>query len=285
MKLREIFDRSTPVFSFEFFPPKTDKGEQSLLTEAQELKSLNPGFFSMTYGAGGSTREKTVDLGDRIRQQTGVETVCHVTCVGQSKDEVRAVLRDMKSRKMQNVMALRGDPPAGETNWQPHPDGFRHAYELVAEARSMGDFSVAVAGFPETHPEAVSREADLQFLKAKVETGADIIVTQLFFDNEDFFRYDRDVKALGVKVPIVPGIMPILSAKQILRIATLSNARIPADLAAALRNVGDDDEAAAKLGIAYAAQQIKGLLAHGVPGVHLYCLNRASSAKAILQEM
>ncbi|MBI3737219.1 methylenetetrahydrofolate reductase, partial [Candidatus Sumerlaeota bacterium] len=158
MKLRDIYKSKRPVFSFEFFPPKTEKGEAALVEEAQKLKRLSPSFFSMTYGAGGSTRDKTISLGHHIRKTTGVETVCHVTCVGQSRDEVRSVLREIQALGMENVMALRGDPPAGETAWRPHPEGFRHAYELVAEAKKMGEFSIAVAGFPETHPESPNRE-------------------------------------------------------------------------------------------------------------------------------
>ncbi len=285
MKLRDLFNRSQPVFSFEFFPPKTDKGQADLLREADNLKALSPGFFSMTYGAGGSTRDKTVSLGHKIWRTTGVETVCHLTCVGQSKEEVRAVLREIKSLGMENVMALRGDPPKGQERWKPHPDGFHHAVELVAEAKAMGDFSVAVAGFPETHPEAVSREADLRYLKQKVETGADVVVTQLFFDNEDFFRFEKDLRALGVTVPIVPGIMPILSAKQILRITSMSKARIPEQLNAQLAAVQEDDEAGRELGIDYAVAQIRSLLDHGVPGVHLYCLNRARSARMIFERL
>lgn len=285
MKLREIYATRKPVFSFEFFPPKSDKGEVTLLEEAQKLKALTPSFFSMTYGAGGSTREKTVSLGARVQRETGVDVVCHVTCVGQSRDDVRGVLREIESHGLENVMALRGDPPQGQTDWQPHPDGFHHAYELVAEARRMEKFSIAVAGFPETHPEAVSREKDLAFLKAKVETGADAVVTQLFFNNEHYFRYVSDLKALGVHVPIVPGIMPILSASQIRRISTLSSAEIPERLSRMLDEVGADDAAARELGIEYAAGQIRELLDRGAPGIHLYCLNKADSASKIFNAL
>jgi methylenetetrahydrofolate reductase (NADPH) len=285
MKLKEIYAGARPVFSFEFFPPKTAKGEEGLLEEVARLRRLSPSFFSMTYGAGGGTRDRTVSLGRRIRDLSGVETVCHITCVGQSREEVRAVLREIKSLGMENVMALRGDPPPGETQWRPHPDGFVHASELVAEARAMGDFSIAVAGFPEMHPESASRESDLHYLKLKIDAGADAVVTQLFFDNEDFHRFNRDLKSMGVRVPIVPGILPILSAPQVRRFAGLCKARIPKHLDARLREVEGDDEAARRLGVEYAAAQMEDLLDRGVPGVHLYCLNRAQSAEAIFDRL
>ena len=285
MKLRDIYAAVNPALSFEFFPPKTEKGEANLFKRIETLKTLSPAFFSMTYGAGGSTREKTVSLGRRIREASGVETVCHVTCVGQSKDEVRSVIKEIGSLGMENIMALRGDPPRGETNWQAHPDGFNYAAELVREIKRIGGFSTAVAGFPETHPEAVSREADLRYLKEKVEAGADAVVTQLFFDNEDFYRFDRDLKALGVDVPIVPGIIPILSAEQIRRFAEQCGARIPPKLNEALDGVAGDDEAGQALGIEYATRQIRELLDYGVPGVHIYCLNRAKAAVAIINNL
>lgn len=289
MKLREIYARSRdaarPVFSFEFFPPKSAEAEASLFAEAERLKALGPAFFSMTYGAGGGTREKTVDLGARLRETVGVETVCHVTCVGQSRDEVRAVLEELRGRGLENVMALRGDPPPGVAAWTPHPRGFRHAFELVQEARALGDFSVAVAGFPEMHPESTSREDDLRYLAMKVDAGADAVVTQLFFDNEDFFRFERDARAAGVKVPIVPGILPPLSAKQVRRFAALCKARIPAALDDALSAAGDDEEACREVGIRHAAAQIAGLLERGAPGIHLYCLNRSGPATEIFRRV
>lgn len=285
MKLSDIFAASPPHFSFEFFPPKTDKGEESLLEHAAILKTLNPAFFSITYGAGGTTRDKTVSLGRRIKDLTGVEVVCHVTCVGQSKDEVRAVIREIKSLGLENVLALRGDPPRGEPDWTPHPEGFHYAIELVRELRARGDFSIGVAGFPEVHPQAPSREADLAFLKQKVEAGADAVITQLFFDNEYFYRFDRDLKAMGVTAAIVPGIMPLLSAAQIRRITTLSSARIPDPLDRDLTAAAGNAEAERELGIAYAAEQIRELLNFGVPGVHIYCLNRSEAPLEIFRRL
>jgi methylenetetrahydrofolate reductase (NADPH) len=285
MKLRDIYATTRPAFSFEFFPPKTDRGEATLFETVERLKALSPAFFSMTYGAGGSTREKTVELGSRIRRSSGVETVCHVTCVGQSRDEVRGVIRQIAAHDMENVMALRGDPPRGQPDWRPHPEGFRYAVELVREVRAMGDYSVAVAGFPEMHPESKDRRTDLRHLKAKVEAGADAVITQLFFDNEDFFRFDRDLKAMGVAVPIVPGIMPIHSVEKIRQFCAFCKARIPEALDRELDRVADDAEATRRLGVEFAARQIEELLDSGAPGAHLYCLNRAESVEAIVKRL
>lgn len=285
MKIKDLYLDSKPVFSFEFFPPKTPQGEQSLLGAAGRLKELGASFLSMTYGAGGSTREKTIELSDLVRSTSGVETVCHVTCVGQSRDEVRAVLEQMRDRGMMNVMALRGDPPRGEAGWTPHPDGFRYAAELVREAKSLGDFSVAVAGFPEIHPESPDRETDLRMLKLKIDSGADVVVTQLFFDTDAFIRFDRALKSARVEIPIVPGIMPIQSVGQVRRFTALCGSAIPPELDARLTEVENDDEAARALGVEYAAEQIARLLDYGVPGVHIYCLNKTESSEEIFEKL
>ncbi len=285
MKLRDIYASGRPVFSFEFFPPKTDKGEEALFRHADRLKGLNPAFFSMTYGAGGTTRDKTVELGDRLRRTIGVEIVCHVTCVGQSREEVRGVIREIQTRGMKNVMALRGDPPRGQAQWRPHPDGFGYAVELVREIHRIGDFSVAVAGFPETHPEAVDRPTDLAYLVRKVEAGADAVVTQFFFDNEDFYRFDADLKAMGLAVPIVPGVIPIISADGIRRFCSVCKARIPPELELQLDRVAGDPEAELAFGVEHATRQIRDLLDYGAPGIHLYCLNRSESAAAIFDNL
>jgi methylenetetrahydrofolate reductase (NADPH) len=285
VRLREIYARPAPNFSVEFFPPKTDKGEENLFREIEVLKTLNPSFCSVTYGAGGSTREKTVDLVDRIHRQCGIEVMCHLTVVGQSKDELRSVLDRLKARAIENIIALSGDPPQGSPDWKPHPDGFHHSIELVREAASREWFSIAVAGFPEVHPRAESREADLRYLKAKVDAGADVVITQLFFDNEDFYRYMEDVRKLGVKVPIVPGVLPILSASQVRRFTALCAAKIPPRLEALLAKVEHDDEGAVELGIVYATQQCRELLRFGVPGIHFYSLNKSGSVKAIFNNL
>ncbi|HEX6439218.1 MAG TPA: methylenetetrahydrofolate reductase, partial [Candidatus Binatia bacterium] len=260
MKLADLYAQPGLTLSVEFFPPKTDKGEEALFGEIELIKSLRPAFCSVTYGAGGSTREKTVDLVDRIHRECGLETMCHLTVVGQSKDDARGVLKRLQQKGLENVLALGGDPPAGMPNWQPHPDGFQHAVELVREAISFGYFSVAVAGFPEIHPRAKSRVSDLGYLKEKIDAGAQAIITQLFFDNDQYYRYFEDVRKLGVQVPIIPGVLPIVSAPQIRRFTALCSARIPPQLEQALNKVENDDNAATQLGIEYATRQCEALI-------------------------
>jgi methylenetetrahydrofolate reductase (NADPH) len=285
MKLRDIYTRGM-TFSIEFFPPKTAKGEADLFEEFEIFKSLNPAFCSVTYGAGGSTRDKTVDLVTRIRHSVGLEAMCHVTVVDQSKDFVRSVLEKLKINQIENIIALAGDPPQGVAEWKAHPEGFHYAVELVREAvRHDGWFSIAVAGFPEVHPRAASRESDLQYLKAKVEAGADAVITQLFYDNDYYYRFVEDLRRLGVTVPIVPGILPIQSVAQIRRFTAICRSRIPPRLETMLGQVESDDAAAQRLGIDYGTEQCEGLLQFGVPGIHFYSLNKSSSLKAIFANL
>jgi methylenetetrahydrofolate reductase (NADPH) len=285
VKLADLYARPELTLSVEFFPPKTDKGEENLFSEIETIKRLNPAFCSVTYGAGGSTREKTVEWVDRIHRTCGLEVMCHLTVVGQSKNEARAVLKQLKEKKIENIIALGGDPPQGTVDWQPHPDGFHHAAELVREAVMFGGFSIAVAGFPEVHPRAKSRASDLRYLKEKVEAGAVAIITQLFFDNDDYYRYVEDVRKLGVLVPIVPGVLPILSAPQVRRFTSLCCAKIPASLERELVKVESNDEAAIQLGIDYATRQCEGLIKFGVPGLHFYSLNKSYSVRAVCKNL
>ena len=285
MKLADLYARPGLTLSVEFFPPKTDKGEEALFGEIELIKSLRPAFCSVTYGAGGSTREKTIELVDRIHRDCGLETMCHLTVVGQSKDDARGVLRRLQEKGLENVLALGGDPPQGMTDWQPHPDGFQHAVELVTEAVSFGCFSVAVAGFPEIHPRAKSRTSDLEYLKDKIDAGAKAIITQLFFDNDQYYRYVEDVRDLGIQVPIIPGVLPIVSAPQIRRFTALCCARIPPQLEQALSKVENDDSAATQLGIEYATRQCEALIQFGVSGLHFYSLNKSHSVSAICRNL
>lgn len=285
MKLADLYARPGLTLSVEFFPPKTDKGEENLFHEIEIIKRLKPAFCSVTYGAGGSTREKTVDLVDRIHWECGLEVMCHLTVVGQSKDDARAVLKRLKKKGIQNLLALGGDPPQGMADWEPHPDGFHHAVELVREAKALGGFSIAVAGFPEVHPRAESRASDLRFLKEKVDAGAVVVITQLFFDNEDFYRFAEDLRTLGVTVPLVPGILPILSAPQVRRFTTLCCSKIPPRLESQLAKVENNDDAAVELGIEYATQQCQDLIKHGVPGIHFYSLNKSHSLQVICKNL
>jgi len=285
VKLADLYARPGLTLSVEFFPPKTDKGEENLFHEIEIIKRLKPAFCSVTYGAGGSTREKTVDLVDRIHRECGLEVMCHLTVVGQSKDDARAVLKRLKKKGIQNLLALGGDPPQGMADWEPHPDGFHHAVELVREAKAFGGFSIAVAGFPEVHPRAESRASDLRFLKEKVDAGAVVVITQLFFDNEDFYRFAEDLRTLGVTVPLVPGILPILSAPQVRRFTTLCCSKIPPRLESQLAKVENNDAAAVELGIEYATQQCQDLIKHGVPGIHFYSLNKSHSLQVICKNL
>jgi methylenetetrahydrofolate reductase (NADPH) len=285
VKLADLYARPGLTLSVEFFPPKTEKGEENLFSEIEIIKRLKPSFCSVTYGAGGSTREKTVDLVEAIHEGCGLEVMCHLTVVGQSKAEARAILARLKEKGIENLIALGGDPPQGIADWRPHPDGFHHAIELVQEAKALGGFSIAVAGFPEVHPRATSRESDLQFLQEKVAAGAAAVITQLFFDNDDYFRFVEDLRKLGVTVPIVPGVLPVLSVSQIRRFTALCCAKIPAKLEKQLIRVEHDDAAAIEMGIDYASRQCEALIEYGVPGLHFYSLNKSYSVSAICKNL
>ena len=288
MKLRDIYAREGLTFSIEFFPPKNEEGIEKLLREIEALKRLEPDFCSVTYGAGGSTQETTLGIVKRIKREFGIEIMCHLTIVDQPKSKVLAVLEDLWANDIHNLIALAGDPPGGPAaDWQPHLHGFSRSEHLVEAARKMeyDYFSIAVAGFPEVHPRAKNRESDLAYLKQKVDAGADVIITQLFFDNEDYYRYVEDVRALGVKVPIVPGMLPILSAAQCRRFTSLCGSKIPPRLDELLTKVEDDDEAAVQMGIEYTTEQCQALLEFGVPGFHFYALNRSRSIIAIHENL
>jgi methylenetetrahydrofolate reductase (NADPH) len=290
-KLRDIYARDGLTFSIEFFPPKTPEGIDSLFTAVQELKALDPAFVSVTYGAGGSTQDTTLKVVKRLRYAEKLEVMCHLTIVNQPFHKVKGVLGDLWGSEIENIIALAGDPPEGASApWKAHPDGFRTSRELI-EAAKRGQhgwydfFSVAIAGFPEGHPRSESRESDLRYTKEKVDAGADVIITQLFFDNDDFYRYSDEIKEMGVTVPIVPGVLPIQSVAQVRRFTKLCGAKIPPRLEELLAGVEDDDEAAVQLGIDYATEQCEGLLDYGVPGLHFYSLNKSRSVAAIHENL
>lgn len=290
-KLRDMYARDGLTFSIEFFPPKTDEGMASLFHELEELKKLNPAFYSVTYGAGGSTQDRTLEIVKRLKWREKLEVMCHLTIVNQSRHVVREMIGDLWGNDIENVIALAGDPPEGpDAPWTPHSDGFQNSKELVNTIRRgqsgwFDTFSVAVAGFPEVHPRAKDRETDLRYLKEKVLAGADVIITQLFFDNEDYIRYVEDCRAIGIEVPIVPGMLPIRSAAQCRRFTRLCGAKIPPRLDELLTSVQDDDEAAIEMGIEYCTEQCHGLLDYGVPGFHFYSLNRARSVRAVHENL
>jgi methylenetetrahydrofolate reductase (NADPH) len=281
VKLDDLYAQPRLTLSVEFFPPKTETGEENLFSEIEIIKRLKPAFCSVTYGAGGSTREKTVELVNRIHRQCDLEVMCHLTVVGQSKAEARAILDKLEQSGIENLLALGGDPPQGSSEWKPHPDGFHYAVELVREAKSRGIFAIGVAGFPEVHPRALSRESDMRYLKEKVDAGAAAVITQLFFDNDDYYRFVEDARKLGVRVPIVPGILPILSVPQVRRFVSLCGSKIPRKLEAQLCKVEDDDGGALEMGIEYASRQCEELLRFEVPGIHFYSLNKSRSVMAV----
>lgn len=285
MKIATLLKSGKILFSFEFFPPKNDEEVTHLLSTARELKSLNPAYISVTWGAGGGTRRKTLDIVSAIKQDIGLETMAHLTCVGTGRDEMDEILGEINRRGVDNILALRGDPPKGANAFVPHPDGFRHANELVAHIRKSHDFCLGVAGYPEGHPECPDKERDLDHLKRKVDAGADFVVTQLFFDNADFLRFRDRAASRGISVPIVAGIMPITNAGQVKRFTTLCGAHIPRPLAVHLEQIGDDTESIVRLGIDYATRQCRELLIEGVPGIHFYTLNRSRSTAEILRRI
>lgn len=276
-----------PVISFEFFPPKTEEGDRALLERTiPSLMKLKPDYCSVTYGAGGSTSEKTLMIVDRIQREHGLTAMMHLTCVGSTKEQLRAVIEQARVAGIRNVLALRGDPPGGTGEWKPVEGGFEYSYQLVAFLRELGGFSIGTAGFPEGH--IACREGklvDWQRLQAKIECGADFVITQLFFDNADFFAFRDYLTKLGVSVPICPGVLPILSTGQLRRFTTICGATIPAGLQRTLEKFGDDDAATTEFGIEFATRQCDELLKAGVPGVHFYTLNKAHSTTRIVENL
>ncbi len=280
--ISELFAENRPLRSLEFFPPKDDAGVEALRQSAAALQCIPWDFVSVTYGAGGSTRERTAQVSDFLRRDFGLTVMPHLTCVGHSRDELNAIADRIYEGGFRNIMTLRGDPPNGATEFTAAADGLRYANELVALLKVRHpEFCLGVGGYPEKHPEAPSLEIDLDHLKRKVDAGADFITTQLFFDNDIYHRFVDKCRAAGIIVPIVPGIMPVLSIKQIQRIATLSGAAMPAALMRRLDVASSNIDVVEIIGIDWALNQIRDLIAHGAPGYHLYILNRAKSALAL----
>lgn len=277
-----LFREQRPLRSLEFFPPKDDAGVAALRASAEALKRVPWDFVSVTYGAGGSTRERTAQVSALLKDELGFTVMPHLTCVGHSREDLVAVADDLHARGFRNIMALRGDPPKGEASFAAVPGGCRYADELVALLKSRHpDFSLGVGGYPEKHPEAPSEDVDLENLRRKVDAGADFVTTQLFFDNRIYYRFVDRCRAAGIQVPIVPGIMPVLSLKQIQRISALCGASLPPALARRLDVAADTPDVVEFIGVDWALDQIRDLLAHGAPGYHLYILNRARSALAL----
>ena len=286
MRIDKLIESSSePLFSFEFFPPKTEDGERNLLAALKELKPLDPSFVSITYGAGGSTRDKTIEVVDHIQKEFGMIAMAHLTCVAATTEELRGTLDELTEIGVQNVLALRGDPPGGG-EWTATEGGLTHSSELVAMIDSdYPHFSIGAACFPETHIAATSAEDDLRHLKTKVDAGVDVLVTQLFFDNALYFDFVDRARVIGIEVPILPGVMPITNVAQIKRITELCGSDLPAPLQAELDLRADDPEAVQEFGIAFATLQCAELLAGGAPGIHFCTLNRSPATKAILSAL
>jgi methylenetetrahydrofolate reductase (NADPH) len=284
--LGEILSSGQRSFSFELFPPKTEEGERVLWQTIREIEALKPTFVSVTYGAGGSTQDRTVRLTGEIAEETTLTPVAHLTCVGASRDELRDVVGRYAAEGVNTMLALRGDPPTGlGTAWRPHPDGLTHAVELVELIRSLGTFSVGVAAFPEGHPESADLEQDARILAMKQQAGAEFAVTQLFFRVEDYERLVERAAAHGCDMPIVPGIMPVTNVSQIERFAALSGAAFPAELAERFSAVAGDEAAVVRLGVEVAAAMCQRLLDIGAPGLHFYTLNRSHSTIEVYEAL
>ncbi|MGH2871592.1 MAG: methylenetetrahydrofolate reductase [NAD(P)H] [Solirubrobacteraceae bacterium] len=282
---RILAQASEPVFSFEFYPPRTDAGERVLGLALESLRQLAPAFVSVTYGAGGSSRGRTLELTRWIRQELGIEAMAHLSCVGSSVDELGEALDGMRAAGIENVLALRGDPPRDQGGSQPHPEGLRHSTQLAQLIAQRREFCIGGACFPEVHPEAPDLAHDLRFLGDKVSSGVSFLITQLFFDNERYFGFVDAARAAGIEVPIVPGVMPITDLGQIRTITEMCGATIPPALREALQWRSHDPEAVLQLGVAYATLQCAELLARGAPGIHFYTLNRSPATRAILSAL
>jgi methylenetetrahydrofolate reductase (NADPH) len=281
MRIDQIIGLGKPTVSFEFFPPKNEQGFAQLYRTIGELHPLHPSYVSVTYGAGGSTREKTVDLVERIQNELKIRSMAHLTCVGHTAEELGRIVDELWDAGIRNILALRGDPQAGQTNFVPTEGGFAYADQLVEFVRTRHDFCVGVAGYPEGHPQCLNKTRDLEHLKRKVDNGGCFVVTQLFFDNAEFYRFRDAARVMGIKVPIVPGIMPILNVAQIKRFVSMCGAKIPHPLLVHLESLETDPEAVYSAGVEYATKQCQDLLANGVDGLHFYTLNRSKATVQI----
>jgi methylenetetrahydrofolate reductase (NADPH) len=286
MKLSAVYGTGKFGLSFELFPPKTEQGVANLFQHVSRLVEFRPSFITCTYGAGGSTQSTTLEIVARVRREFQLPVATHLTCVGRTVVQLREYLAAACEQGIENVVALRGDPPRGDSAFRPVEGGLRYANELVTLIR--GEFpslGIAVAGYPETHQEAPSPDADLANLKRKADSGADVVITQLFYDNEDFFRFEGRCRAAGIRQPIVPGLLPVTNFAQIQRITSLCGAKLPAEFVRQLEAAGDDAEAQFAIGVEFATRQAQALLAAGVPGIHFYVLNRSEAAAAVLKNV
>jgi methylenetetrahydrofolate reductase (NADPH) len=284
MKISQAYGPGKFGLSFELFPPKTPAGEEELFHHVARLIEFRPDFITCTYGAGGSTRQKTLEIVDEVQKRFGCPVASHLTCVGSTVDELREYLQDAARRRIGNIVALRGDPPRGEAHFKPVAGGLSYANELVALVRrEFPQFELAVAGYPETHREAPSADVDLENLRRKVDAGAHVVITQLFYDNEDFWRFRDRCQKAGIQVPIVPGILPVTNLAQIERIASLCGARLPRAFQAALAQSSGSPEGQFAIGVEFATRQVQALIDRGVPGMHFYVLNKSPATTGVLK--
>ncbi len=283
MRIEELYARGKPTFSFEFFPPNTDEAARKLLGTVADLREMHqPDFVSVTYGAGGSTRGRTVELVSRIQGQLGLTAMAHLTCVGHTREELGDILSRLEGRGVENVLALRGDPPKGETTFRATEGGFAHGSELASFIRENHRLCVGGACYPEKHPESPDPAEDLRWTRHKVDAGVSFLITQLFFDNEDYFSFVDRAREAGIRVPIVPGLMPVTSVSQIERFTKMCGAQIPEDLHARLHRYAEDPSSVMAIGIEHAIRQCRLLLEAGVPGIHFYTLNKSHATRSIL---
>lgn len=284
MKIKDILGK-TRLVSFEFFPPRIAEGIPAVLETLDELKVYCPDFVSVTYGAGGSTRAFTEEITLAAKRSAGTEVMAHLTCVGQTKEEVHGVLGRLEAEGVENIIALRGDPPRGSTEFVPVEGGFQHATDLLQHVKSNFKFGVAAACYPEGHTESVDLDSDLKYVKMKVDNGADFLVTQLFYDNRHYYDFLERARSGGIDVPIIPGVLPVLNSAQVRRFTTLSGSEIPPDLDRLLDKYADNEDSARDMGVEYATAQVRDLWESGVPGVHFYVLNRSYSVSRILDNL
>ena len=285
MRIDRLLGLGLPALSFEFFPPKSEVGFTQLYQTIDELRPLKPTYVSVTYGAGGSTRQKTVDLVERIQKELAIRSMAHLTCVGHTADEIGSIIDALWASGIRNVLALRGDPPVGQSQFTATEGGFANSSELVKYIRARHDFCIGVAGYPEGHPQCLNRTRDLEHLKQKVDNGGNFIITQLFFDNADFYRFRDAARSMGIKVPIVAGLMPILNVAQTKRFVSMCGAKIPHPLLTKLEGLEANPEEVHAAGIDYAIRQCRDLLANGVDGLHFYTLNKSKASVEICRAL
>lgn len=284
MKVIDLFKSKRPVISFEIFPPKLDTPIETIFDKLEQFSAMKPDFMSVTYGAGGSQQGRTVEIASKIKNEYGIECVAHFTCVGHSEKEIDSMLGLMKENKLENILALRGDPPVNQPDFDFGKNVYKYASELIAHIKSKDNFCIAAAAYLEGHPENKTLKEDRQYLKEKVDAGADYLMTQFFFDNRLYYDFVDKIQSIGIKCPVVPGIMPIFKADQIKTMTAKSGCSLPAKLVLMMDKYSDNADDLVKAGIEYASTQIRDLIDNGADGIHLYTMNRPKSTRDIMEQ-